>query len=930
MWKLLGALLCFKLSFISFTAELIGKEDCFSCEISVNSLEEPIDLSGKWLFTKDDSPSNASGFSNLDSWTRLGTPGPWSKAYGDGKNFNVGWYKGKFVFNEDLIGSKATFYIDAYMSKIDIYLDGKKIYYRDGKHTHATYRSIQPIPVNFEIQSKEHIIAFRVETRLMTGVYQSPFQLRQYKRHDPFINFMEIFSGELRYLFAYTFVWTGLFFLALYTKTKYSLYLVSALTGIGIYPFYAMPNDITLRWVDPDLALVLHYPGLGFMSLGYFLFSQYFHKFYKKTTYVYSATVILFTAAFLTLAVNFNMDVFQVCRKALFFVAFSIATHGLINCLHALKKDRRIFIVIVGQALFWVSAGHDILLALGLIRSTALIFIGTFAGIFSIMLVTVNLFGETFLENKKLLKEIEANNALLETKVEQRTNELKVKSIEMSTILNSLPEAVLKIDQDLRVESSFSHAAEEVLKTSNIDGGDVIDLVFGTAQLSEDAKSSIRAALDMSLGDYHWTFEANLSTLPMEIARKVGDEIQHISLGWNTICNDDDEVERIVLTLSDITEIKKDHSKTAYWQLKSTVFNAFLEGEISKYQKLVNKGQLELDKYASKEADWTETTGFQRELHTIKGNSRVLKLNHLSELCHETESLLGGSKTKSSPNTQELDISVHKITSHLGEVKDLIEEVSTKLDSSDLSSRQTLSEKKLLFDIESAIREDNSNDALHYIKQIRYHSADNLISSLPEQYRPTAEKLGKPDIKFNIHCDKDLKLEPYFMSDLEDALGHLIRNSLDHGIEPHPERQTSGKELAGNIHVSIEEKDGALLIQYWDDGRGIDINKLISKGHSQDLQFDDTDYLQVKNLVFLNSFSTADVVTEISGRGVGMDVVSHFCENWRGKISWIPPQNADDTRHPFSLSFVFPIELAIKLDIENPVQQNTDLKQKGA
>ncbi len=889
----------------------IERENCFSCNIQINSLDNPIDLSGNWLFTRNDEVKNVKNDLNLDDWVLVGTPGPWSKAYNDGKNFPVGWYRGNLTFNKDLIGKKATLYLDAYMSKIDVFLDGKRIYARRGKQTHRDYRSIQPIPINFRIKKSNHTLTFRINTRLMTGVYQSPFQLRPYKEFDPFINFMEIFCGELRYIFAYTFFWTGLFFLAIFAKTKYPLYLVSALTGIGIFPFYAMPNNILIKWFEPDMLLVLHYPGLGFMSLGYFLFSQFFYKFNKKLTILYSIIVAAYSLVFLILTFSFNLDIFQIARKSLFIVSFSIATHGVVNCVKGLAEDRRILILIIGQIIFWVCAGHDIALALGLIKSTGLIFQGTFCGIFSIMLVTVKLFGETFIENKNLLKKVEANNYQLEATVAERTQSLREQSIEMKTILQSLPEAVVKADDNLKVLTSFSLVAEDILKTKEIDGQDLVDLIFRSSNLSKDHISRIRSSLEMSVGEPRWTFEVNQGSLPSEISRKLEDNIQHLALGWNVICDEDDEVFRILLTVSDITALRKSSHDSTIWQLKSIVLNSVLDGHSQKLQRLVDAGNSAIKLLRDPNNEWTDDVkhNYLRTLHTIKGNARALGLRQLSEHVHEAETLIQGLKG-SSKEDQFIEINeiLDEINEYFETVSQLIITVSSKLEQRGQHGSYSSSKLK---EIENFIT-SNPTEALNMVKQLRFVSPVSLTNEIPKLYQEIATNLGKSNILFNIKIASDLKIDPEFNAELEDVLGHLIRNSLDHGIEFEDDRIKTGKDKNGCIRIQLHQTYENLVLTYEDDGRGLDLNLLKAKGMSKGLCEKTLGFRDIKNLVLKPNFSTSESVSDISGRGIGMNIFIHFVEKWSGAFHWVEPKNKDSDIHPFSIVVYFPIELSAR------------------
>ncbi|MEC7181924.1 MAG: hypothetical protein VXW15_04375, partial [Bdellovibrionota bacterium] len=115
-------------------ADPFNKKECFSCNIKIDNLDEPFALKGKWLFTRKDLLENKnSDESNDPKWVLLNTPGSWKKAYNDGKNFRVGWYKGRFQFSNKLIGKKVRILLDTYMAETEVFLDGKSIYKRSSQ-----------------------------------------------------------------------------------------------------------------------------------------------------------------------------------------------------------------------------------------------------------------------------------------------------------------------------------------------------------------------------------------------------------------------------------------------------------------------------------------------------------------------------------------------------------------------------------------------------------------------------------------------------------------------------------------------------------------------------------------------------------------------------------------------------------------------------
>jgi two-component system, chemotaxis family, sensor kinase CheA len=123
----------------------------------------------------------------------------------------------------------------------------------------------------------------------------------------------------------------------------------------------------------------------------------------------------------------------------------------------------------------------------------------------------------------------------------------------------------------------------------------------------------------------------------------------------------------------------------------------------------------------------------------------------------------------------------------------------------------------------------------------------------------------------------DTELDKMIVEDIADPLMHIIRNSIDHGIEPPEVRRANGKDEQGVIRLSSYQKGNRVVIEVEDDGRGFDIDRIVSKAVSLGLigSGDDVSSDEALELIFLPGFSTADQVSDLSGRGVGMDVVKN-------------------------------------------------------
>ncbi len=150
--------------------------------------------------------------------------------------------------------------------------------------------------------------------------------------------------------------------------------------------------------------------------------------------------------------------------------------------------------------------------------------------------------------------------------------------------------------------------------------------------------------------------------------------------------------------------------------------------------------------------------------------------------------------------------------------------------------------------------------------------------------RDTASSLGK-EVNFEI-VGGDAELDKSMVEKIADPLMHLVRNSLDHGLETPQERLASGKSASGKLVLSAQHETGAILIRIEDDGRGINRERVLQRAWNRGLveQGVVPSDSEINMLIFEPGFSTAEQVTNLSGRGVGMDVVRRNIEALRGSI----------------------------------------------
>lgn len=172
------------------------------------------------------------------------------------------------------------------------------------------------------------------------------------------------------------------------------------------------------------------------------------------------------------------------------------------------------------------------------------------------------------------------------------------------------------------------------------------------------------------------------------------------------------------------------------------------------------------------------------------------------------------------------------------------------------------------------------------IMQVRMMPVSSIFQRFPRLVRDLAKKLGK-QIKLEI-TGEETEADKNIIEALADPLIHLVRNSLDHGIEPPEDRQAAGKSLEGTIHISAHQEGDRVHIIIEDDGAGIDVTrvkrKAVEKGLISEEKAAGMSDQEAQQLIFLPGFSTAAVISDVSGRGVGMDVVRSAIAKVNGTI----------------------------------------------
>lgn len=225
-------------------------------------------------------------------------------------------------------------------------------------------------------------------------------------------------------------------------------------------------------------------------------------------------------------------------------------------------------------------------------------------------------------------------------------------------------------------------------------------------------------------------------------------------------------------------------------------------------------------------------------------------------------------KSHASAETSSIRVGIEKVDQLINLVGELV--ITQAMIEQRISSLDPVAYEPLINSVGQLTR--NTRDLQESVMSIRMMPMDFVFSRFPRMVRDLAGKLGKK-VEF-VTVGAATELDKGLIERIVDPLTHLVRNSVDHGIETPANRKAAGKSETGVLTLSAAHKGGSIVIEVTDDGAGLNRNKLLAKAQKNGLPVSEnmTDS-EVFALIFAPGFSTAEVVTDVSGRGVGMDVV---------------------------------------------------------
>jgi signal transduction histidine kinase len=522
-------------------------------------------------------------------------------------------------------------------------------------------------------------------------------------------------------------------------------------------------------------------------------------------------------------------------------------------------------------------------------------------------------------------------NYSLVKRLKSKSNELVHVVHELESIVNSLPQAVLLILRDpdtgkLTIDRNTSQALRQMFHSDLAGGEDPFEVIFAKSSLNSDQLNQLKTIMDSALGNDELQWIANIRLLPREFTIQQDRSAILIEADWNGIFDDHSELEKILLTMRDVTELRKLRSELDHKNIEASIIQEIIGVSPDRLHEFLRVTASSLNECLSltrqSVADH-DIYHILRNLHTIKGLSRNYNLERICSEIHEAESLVQEIKRHTPKDVDQLKKVIDNLLTVIQDYRDYTNRIYWNYKTS--HSDRAVSDEE----IKQVIHE-----SIHHLQANRLQAAEerltglwqrvfyNLARTLRDEIAMTknlANRLGKVPPNFEFLND-DTEIPEQLRVPLRKIFIHLFRNAIDHGIEPPTQRQKLGKPAAGTITVEVEHLTDGLRLNCRDDGQGFDLAKISASANQ-------TECAQPKsipnnpeailNLIFQPNVSTAAQITDISGRGVGLDAVKSFIEDLGGHVQLLADNMSENSG---TVQGYFHIKLPYHMELQDNVR----------
>ncbi|MFK7741105.1 MAG: ATP-binding protein [Planctomycetota bacterium] len=449
--------------------------------------------------------------------------------------------------------------------------------------------------------------------------------------------------------------------------------------------------------------------------------------------------------------------------------------------------------------------------------------------------------------------ELERYSKELEATVAQRTADLRA-------ILDNVPFGFVLIDRDAVVQPGFTKSCEHLLARGIAEGDTLFDILGATDSGTE---SMLRVGVEQVFDDF-MPEDVSLEQIPSQFSINS----RRIKIDYRVVRTESGDVENILVTISDVTALweseRREQENAALIGIlrQKSAFAGFVDDARSRIAASVS---------AMEDPEIDHDRFVRRAIHTIKGNASSYGLTALAEEAHRIEGYSDIQSDDVRSLAKVLDRFMEQHRDVLGEF------LAGGEGSLEVGPAEIRALREMLDPIDV-------HSLQEWSQRILQRPLSELIGPLEVFVDRIAERLERP-VDFAVE-GTDMHADPSVMQPVVGTLTHLIRNAIDHGLEPESER--GNKPPIGRLRASFREEGGNYIVEVRDDGRGIDVARLASKAVEKGLLSEEDSKAksreELAQLIFLDGLSSRDEATELSGRGVGMPAVREVVHSHGGDI----------------------------------------------
>ncbi|HYX31814.1 MAG TPA: 7TM diverse intracellular signaling domain-containing protein [Oligoflexus sp.] len=723
-----------------------------------------------------------------------------------------------------------------------------------------------------------------------------------------------------------SFMLMGIYHLCLFalrTQVRSTLYFGLACISIGLYIFGAEGSVVATFLPDIEyptrLRLILTWMLFGPMFI-YFardLFPRYF--FSQRLAHAYTALSVSVWLYF------WFADITEIRWKFYVYQAISavMILYTMVAVIRAVRnREDGAWIFALGVCVMAVTGVHDLLRAV--IDSRPLFGLGLLAFIIGQSFLLARRFSKAFTDLAHSEHQIRQLNENLEALVEEKTRDIR-------SILDHIQLGIFAITPPGRsIHKDYSRYLQTIFKQTDFTGLDAASLLFHGSHLTSDEQSQATQALDAMLGEPSLAFELNSSALPHETHYAASDgALRVLDLTWHPVVSGHDIIEKILVTTRDVTQLRaleeKAHDREEELQFIQEILNISPEAFyrfIQNCQEFLNENRKLVNSRSIQLRDMEALKVLFINMHTLKGAARSLYLKKITRIFHDVEQYYAIlQKDRDAP------WDIERMNRDLDEAHDMLATYES-INRNKLGRRGSDEGLVEIATPELAAFYRNIQAAASGADAKSRAAMESLQAFLfPLVFRPLQDMLNEI-VQCTDALARDLRKAPPqvfieaegFHTEtptdniLRRIFVHILRNTMDHGIEEPSIRQMHGKSEAGTIQIRVSQDDGFVKILYQDDGQGLNLERLSVVAQSQGLIPHDAGFsdLQRADLIFRSGLSTAKQISDISGRGVGMDAVRKYLEAVGGRIHiHLLDRDARSAGRPFFFEILLPDTLFV-------------------